>query len=149
MEFSQQEYWSRLPFLQGLFPTQGSNPCLLHWQADTSLLSHQGRHRQPSSSALRVMQELCSGGTQQLALRSHRYVQRCIHREPFCLKTLPILCATGSRSLWRSYENNARQGHHRRILTQDNVSTRQQRPHKPGSLSSVCHTLPFLCLPGD
>ena len=28
--------------LQGIFPTQGSNLCLLHWQADSSLLSHQG-----------------------------------------------------------------------------------------------------------
>ena len=31
--------------LQGIFPTQGSNPCLLHllhWQADSLPLSHQG-----------------------------------------------------------------------------------------------------------
>ena len=38
MGFSRQEYWSGLPFLlQGIFPTQGSNPHLLHllnWQAD-------------------------------------------------------------------------------------------------------------------
>ena len=27
----------------GIFPDQGSNPCLLHWQADSSPLSHQGR----------------------------------------------------------------------------------------------------------
>ena len=26
----------------GIFPDQGSNPCLLHWQADSSPLSHQG-----------------------------------------------------------------------------------------------------------
>ena len=26
--FSRQEYWSGLPCLQGIFPTQGSNPCL-------------------------------------------------------------------------------------------------------------------------
>ena len=26
--------------LQGTFPTQGSNPYLLHWQAGSSLLSH-------------------------------------------------------------------------------------------------------------
>ena len=26
--------------LQGLFPTQESNPCLLHWQADSLPLSH-------------------------------------------------------------------------------------------------------------
>ena len=28
--------------LQGIFPTQGSNPRLLHGQADSLLLSHQG-----------------------------------------------------------------------------------------------------------
>ena len=26
----------------GIFPDQGSNPCLLHWQADSIPLSHQG-----------------------------------------------------------------------------------------------------------
>ena len=28
--------------LQGIFPTQGSNLCLLHWQVDSLPLSHQG-----------------------------------------------------------------------------------------------------------
>ena len=28
--------------LQGIFPTQGLNPCLLHWQAEFLPLSHQG-----------------------------------------------------------------------------------------------------------
>ena len=28
--------------LQGILPTQGSNPHLLHWQADSLPLSHQG-----------------------------------------------------------------------------------------------------------
>ena len=28
--------------LQGIFPTQGRNPGLLHWQADSLPLSHQG-----------------------------------------------------------------------------------------------------------
>ena len=26
----------------GIFPDQGSNPCLLHWQADSQPLCHQG-----------------------------------------------------------------------------------------------------------
>ena len=44
MGFSRQEYWSGLPFpLQGIFLTQELNPCLLHWQADSLPLSHQGR----------------------------------------------------------------------------------------------------------
>ena len=33
MGFSRQEYWSGCHFLlQGIFPTQGSNPSLLHWR---------------------------------------------------------------------------------------------------------------------
>ena len=40
MEFLMLEYWSELPFLlQGIFPTQGSNPHLLHGQADSLPLS--------------------------------------------------------------------------------------------------------------
>ena len=43
MQFSMQEYWSGLPFpLQRLFLTQGLNPYLLHWQADSLPLSHLG-----------------------------------------------------------------------------------------------------------
>ena len=30
--------------LQGIFLTQGSNPCLLHWQMDSLPLSHPGSH---------------------------------------------------------------------------------------------------------
>ena len=34
MGFSKQKYWSGFhTLLQGIFPTQRSNPCLLHWQA--------------------------------------------------------------------------------------------------------------------
>ena len=29
-------------FLQGIFPTQGADLCLLHWQADSLPLSHRG-----------------------------------------------------------------------------------------------------------
>ena len=30
--------------LQGIFPTQGSNPLVLHWQADSLPVSHKGSH---------------------------------------------------------------------------------------------------------
>ena len=47
---SQQKCWSRSPspgdlhfLLQGIFPTQGLNPCLLRWQADSWPLSHLGK----------------------------------------------------------------------------------------------------------
>ena len=42
IEFSRQEYWSGCHFLhQGIFLTQGLNPNLQHWQADSLPLSHQ------------------------------------------------------------------------------------------------------------
>ena len=41
MGFPRQEYWSGCHFLlQGIFPTQGSNSCLLDWQADSLPLSY-------------------------------------------------------------------------------------------------------------
>ena len=47
MGFSRQEYWSGLHFLlQGIFPTQGLNPCLLcllHWQADSLPLREESK----------------------------------------------------------------------------------------------------------
>ena len=44
MGLPSQEYWSGLPFPPpGDLPTQGSYPCLLHWQEDSLLLSHLGR----------------------------------------------------------------------------------------------------------
>ena len=50
MEFSRQEYWSGLHILlQGIFPTQESNPCLLHllhWQVDSLPLAAPGKPRQ-------------------------------------------------------------------------------------------------------
>ena len=37
------EYWSRLSFPPlRVLPTQGFNPCLLHWQADSLPLSYLG-----------------------------------------------------------------------------------------------------------
>ena len=48
MGFPGQEYWNGLPFtspgekIQGIFPTKGSNLCLLNRQADSLMLSHQG-----------------------------------------------------------------------------------------------------------
>ena len=49
MGFSRQEHWRGLLFLlQGLFPTQGSNSHLLrilHWKADSLLLSHWGSQK--------------------------------------------------------------------------------------------------------
>ena len=46
MKFSRQEYWSgRLSLLQGIFPTQGSNPGLLHCRQILYQVTHQGSPR--------------------------------------------------------------------------------------------------------
>ena len=46
MEFSRQESWSGCHLLlQGIFPTQGSNPGLPHCRQTLYHLSHQGRHK--------------------------------------------------------------------------------------------------------
>ena len=43
MGFSRQEYWSGVPcLLQGIFPTQGSNPGFPHCRQTLYRLSHQG-----------------------------------------------------------------------------------------------------------
>ena len=42
MEFSRQKLWSGLPFLQGIFLTQGSNLGLLHCRQILYHLNHQG-----------------------------------------------------------------------------------------------------------
>ena len=38
----------------GIFPDQGSNPCPLHWQADSQLLRHQGSPGKPWAVLLSV-----------------------------------------------------------------------------------------------
>ena len=44
MGFSRQENWNGLPFpAPGDLPTQGSNPCLLHWQADSFTTEQPGK----------------------------------------------------------------------------------------------------------
>ena len=43
----------------GIFPDQGSNPCPLHWQADSSPLCHQGSPRKVLNSGILLMDELC------------------------------------------------------------------------------------------
>ena len=48
--FPRQEYGNGFHFLlQRIFPTQGSNPCLLHWQADSLPLSQMEAHKQSFS----------------------------------------------------------------------------------------------------
>ena len=44
--------WGCHALLQGIFLTQGSNLCLLHWQEDSLPLSHQGSPLRPSVHTL-------------------------------------------------------------------------------------------------
>ena len=45
-----------------IFPTQGSNPCLLHWQVGSLPLSHLGRHY-PRSPEVKFLSLLCGMAT--------------------------------------------------------------------------------------
>ena len=45
--------------LQGIFLTRGLNPCLLHWQADSLLLSHLGSPRDGGAKLLQLCLTLC------------------------------------------------------------------------------------------
>ena len=44
--------------LQSLFPTQETNPCLLHWQADSLPLSHQASPNPPLEQSPLAFQKL-------------------------------------------------------------------------------------------
>ena len=55
--------WGCHFLLQGIFLTRGSNPCLLHWQADSLLLSHQGSPCKPQEG-LETAQSQQSGVSQ-------------------------------------------------------------------------------------
>ena len=44
--------------LQGIFPTQGSNPCLLHWQGNYFPLRHQASLQEGRKSKVKEMKEM-------------------------------------------------------------------------------------------
>ena len=48
----------------GIFPDQGSNPCPLHWQADSQPLRHQGSPNQPFLTREKLRDEERKGLTQ-------------------------------------------------------------------------------------
>ena len=64
--------------LQSLFPTQETNPCLLHWQADSLPLSHQASPNPPLEQSPLAFQKLfyhnLSEALEQVALIS-RFIQ--------------------------------------------------------------------------
>ena len=63
MGFSRQEQWNGLPFLSpGIFPTQGPNLHLLHWQVDSLLLSHLGSLSARSSGHFLSQERMISQG---------------------------------------------------------------------------------------
>ena len=53
MGFSRQERWRGCyAVLQGIFPTQESNPGLLHWQADSLLTEPPGKPRKTCNTLM-------------------------------------------------------------------------------------------------
>ena len=70
MEFSRQEYWSGLPIPPpGIFPTQGLNLCLLHWQVD-SLPLHQLTVSLKATGKVRLPDQLVPGESEQWWVRN-------------------------------------------------------------------------------
>ena len=60
MEFSRPEYWSgSISLLQGIFPTQGSNPGLLRYRQILHQLSHQGSPVAAAAKSLQSCPTLC------------------------------------------------------------------------------------------
>ena len=74
MGFPRQGYWSGcLFFLQGIFPTLASSPCLLHWQKDSLPLSQVGnRLAQAKEERYYAFNLFCSDLRSQAHL--HKYV---------------------------------------------------------------------------
>ena len=68
--------------LQGIFPDQGSNLCLLHWQVESLPLSHQGSPISPSRHSLI---------TSLIELFLHSFIQQNL---------LGICCLTEGLPLW-------------------------------------------------
>ena len=81
MAFPRQEYWRGCHFpLQEIFPTQGSNPRLLYWQAGSLLLSHLGS-RSPSGTSHVTLEEVLSpaGDTMTTTHNDHHSPCLCRH----------------------------------------------------------------------
>ena len=94
MGFSRQEYWCRLHFLlQGIFPTQGSNLCLLcllHWQADSLPLVPPRKAMQTPCSSLFDPEffSFCPQSSQ--ALRGPGPVTPCVTQHSCPSQPIPV-----------------------------------------------------------
>ena len=91
----------------GIFPDQGSNPCSLHWQADSQPLRHQGS---PGSLFFFLilfiylfiylfLAELCLVAACWLSLVAASGVHSSLRCADFSLRWLLLLWSTGSRRL--------------------------------------------------
>ena len=75
----------------GIFPDQGSNPCPLHWQADSQPLRHQGSPVRVFIDVLlftpRLRRPLCQKHifTHELLLEFSRGAERGLRSQPWCI----------------------------------------------------------------
>ena len=101
--------WVAISFVQGIFPTQGSNPHLLHWQADSLPLSQQGSLRDTCDSVRsRRLQRLFALG---LYLEVLCPFISLLHQASFypvitslgCLPCLSHVSATFSSGAWEAW----------------------------------------------
>ena len=72
----------------GIFPDQGSNPCPLHWQADSQPLCHQGSPIQPLLIKNRgthqslISTKTCQRKQHTLKRKEYRPLSSCLGRVP-------------------------------------------------------------------
>ena len=88
MGFSRQEAWSGLPFLlQGIFLTQGSNPCLLRLLVGRQVLYHWATWEARIQTSMRELQECKHTGlhiSSEALNKTDRRVQRRKESWVFC-----------------------------------------------------------------
>ena len=96
--------------LQGIFPTQGLNPCLLHWQVDSLPLSHQGSPCPSLSYNMVPRPGAWTWSALGRKLESGAPCSRCCNMTAFSHDTPPcqaLLC--GSKAFLLSERSSAKQ----------------------------------------
>ena len=76
-------YWLSCSVARGIFSDQGSNPCPLHWQADSYPLSHQGSPKQWIKKKKKLSQILPK-------IDSYKKVNHCLSEVQMSLGTLSL-----------------------------------------------------------
>ena len=75
----------------GIFPDQGSNPCPLHWQADSQPLRHQGRPYRLFFTTVLDLQKNWGDDTESLHIPSSQILSHHTHTHTHRISIINIL----------------------------------------------------------